>query len=110
MGHPGEINIPYLTLPYLTLPYLTLPYLTLPYLTLPYRSGNTNKETWLCDIMFKIAKIDHCSSNPSSDRGSDPSSDPGSDPGSNPGSKFRYPLCDEDFNEDYLDLPCLKLL
>ena len=54
--------------------------------------------------MFKIAEIDHCSSNPSSDPGSDPSSDPSSDPGSdpssdpgsdpssNPGSKFRYPL------------------
>ena len=53
--------------------------------------------------MFKIAEIDHCSSNPSSDPGSDPSSDPSSDPGSdpssdpgsdpssNPGSKFRYP-------------------
>ena len=33
--------------------------------------------------MFKIAEIDHCSSNPSSD--------PGSDPSSNSGSKFRYP-------------------
>ena len=32
MGHPGEIKF------------------TLRYLSLPYKSGNTNEETWLCDM------------------------------------------------------------
>ena len=75
MGHPGEINLPYLT----------------------FQKGKHKQGNLVMGhVTFKIAEKDHCSSNPGWNPGQDPSSDsgsdPSSDPGSNPGSKFRYRL------------------